>query len=120
MPAHDTANSVIASANRLIDVRHVCFSSSRIAEISVPAWPIPIHQTKLVISNAQPIGMFSPQIPIPLANKYVTERKSRNIPTSEIPNATNHDRGVCLVRTIELILSVIEEYVASDGISGVL
>ena len=45
-PAHATANSVIASAKRLIDVRHVCLSSSRIAEMSVPAWPMPIHQTK--------------------------------------------------------------------------
>src|SRR5712664_2356456 len=27
MPAHATANSVIASAKRLIDVRHVCFSN---------------------------------------------------------------------------------------------
>src|ERR1700694_3848255 len=40
-PAHATANSVIASANRLIDVRHVCLSSSRMAEMSVPAWPMP-------------------------------------------------------------------------------
>ena len=52
MPAQATANSVIASAKRLIDVRHVCCSSSRIAEISVPAWPMPIHQTKLMMSNA--------------------------------------------------------------------
>ena len=36
-PAHATANSVIASAKRLIEVRHSCRSSSRIAEISVPA-----------------------------------------------------------------------------------
>jgi len=35
MPAQATANSVIASAKRLIEVRQVCFSSSRIAEISV-------------------------------------------------------------------------------------
>ena len=35
-PAQATANSVIASANRLIDVRHSCFSSSRIAEIKRP------------------------------------------------------------------------------------
>src|SRR5215475_16143685 len=42
MPAQATANSVIASANRLIDVRQSCFSSSRIAEMSVPACPIPI------------------------------------------------------------------------------
>ena len=34
MPAHATANKVIASAKRLIDVRHSCRSSSRIAEIN--------------------------------------------------------------------------------------
>ena len=65
MPAQATANSVIASAKRLIDVRHVCFSSSRIAEISVPAWPMPIHQTKLMMSKAQPTGMLLPQMPMP-------------------------------------------------------
>ena len=64
MPAHDTANSVIASAKRLIEVRHLCLSSRRIAEISVPAWPIPIHQTKFVIAKPHiPDGM--PQIPTP-------------------------------------------------------
>ena len=26
------------------------------AEISVPAWPIPIHHTKLTIAKPQPIG----------------------------------------------------------------
>ena len=51
MPAQATANSVIASAKRLIEVRHVCWSSSRIAEISVPAWPMPIHQTKLTMAK---------------------------------------------------------------------
>src|SRR6266704_3712991 len=29
IPAHDTANKVIASAKRLMDVRQLCFSSSR-------------------------------------------------------------------------------------------
>src|SRR5436189_4470713 len=72
-PAHATANSVIASAKRLIEVRQVCLSSSRIAEISVPAWPIPIHQTKFVMSNAQPTGMLLPQIPIPFTDRYVSE-----------------------------------------------
>ena len=52
MPAQATAKSVIASAKRLIDVRHFWRSSSRIAEISVPAWPMPIHQTKLTIVEA--------------------------------------------------------------------
>ena len=64
--AQMTAKSVIASAKRLIDVRHFCWNSSRIAEISVPAWPMPIHQTKLMMPNAQPTGMLLPQAPMPL------------------------------------------------------
>src|SRR6266851_2833551 len=55
-PAEATANKVIASANRLIDVRHSWRSRSRIAEISVPAWPMPIHQTKLRMSKPHPTG----------------------------------------------------------------
>ena len=68
-PAHATANSVIASANLLIDVRQVCFSSSRIAEIRVPAWPMPIHQTKFTIAKPQPIGMLMPQMPTPFTSR---------------------------------------------------
>ena len=69
MPAQATANSVIASAKRLIELRHVCRSSNRMAEISVPAWPIPIHQTKLTMANPQPTGMLMPQMPTPLTNR---------------------------------------------------
>jgi hypothetical protein len=69
MPAHATAKSVIASANRLIDVRHCWRRSNRMAEISVPAWPMPIHQTKLVMSKAQPTGMLLPQIPMPFTKR---------------------------------------------------
>ncbi len=69
MPAHATAKIVIASANRLIDVRHSCCSSSRIAEISVPAWPMPIHQTKLMIAKPQATGMLMPQMPTPRADQ---------------------------------------------------
>ncbi len=54
--AHITAKSVIASADRLIDVRHFCRSKNKMAEISVPACPIPIQKTKLVMSQAQPTG----------------------------------------------------------------
>src|SRR5205823_13048833 len=68
-PAHATAKSVIASANLLIEVRHVCFNSSRIAEISVPAWPMPIHQTKFTIAKPQPIGMLMPQMPTPFTSR---------------------------------------------------
>jgi hypothetical protein len=45
IPAIVAANSVIASAKRLVDARHLCRISSSIDEINVPAFPIPIHQT---------------------------------------------------------------------------
>ena len=51
--AQMTAKSVIASAKRLMDVRQPCWKSRRIAEMSVPACPMPTHQTKLMMSNAQ-------------------------------------------------------------------
>ena len=66
-PAHITANSVIASAARFTEVRHCCRSRNRMAEISVPAWPMPIQKTKLVMSKAQPTVRFSPQVPMPVA-----------------------------------------------------
>src|SRR5437764_12436294 len=69
MPAQATANNVMASAKRLIEFRHDCRSKRRMAEISVPAWPIPIHQTKLTIANPHPTGMFTPQIPTPRTNR---------------------------------------------------
>ena len=56
MPAQATANSVIASEKRLIDVRQSCLRSSKMAEMSVPAWPIPIHHTKFTMANPQAIG----------------------------------------------------------------
>jgi len=40
------------------------------AEISVPACPIPIHHTKFTMAKPQPIGMVTPQMPTPRANKY--------------------------------------------------
>ena len=67
MPAHITAKSVIASAARLTDVRHRCRSRNRMAEMSVPAWPMPIQNTKFVMSNAQPTVRFRPQVPMPVA-----------------------------------------------------
>ena len=104
--AQATANSVIASANRLIDVRHCCRKSSRIAEISVPAWPIPIHQTKLMMSNAQPTGMLLPQIPMPVISSLpmVTFRIIRS--TNAMPKPRNQPIGVFFSRTAWLIASV--------------
>src|SRR5689334_14594275 len=62
----------MASAKRLMEFRHGWFSRSKIAEISVPAWPIPIHQTKLVIGKAQATGMLFPKMPTPVLNSATT------------------------------------------------
>ncbi len=67
--AHMTAKIVIASANRLMDVRHFWRNRKRIAEIRVPAWPIPTQNTKLVMSQAQLTGLFRPQMPTPSQNR---------------------------------------------------
>src|SRR4051795_11194215 len=66
-PAHITAKIVIPSAERLIEVRHFWRKSRRMAEIRVPAWPMPIQKTKLVMSKAQPTVLFKPQVPMPVA-----------------------------------------------------
>src|SRR3569833_1281012 len=80
------ANSVIASAKRLIEVRHFCCRSSKIAEIKVPAWPMPIHQTKLMMPNAHPTGMLLPHIPIPFHRVTVIPTTSSPSPASARPN----------------------------------
>ena len=42
------ANTVITSAQRVTGRRHPAFTSRRIAEMSVPAWLMPIQNTKFV------------------------------------------------------------------------
>jgi hypothetical protein len=61
-----TAKIVIASAKRLIEVRQFCRNRKRIAEISVPAWPMPTQNTKLTMSKPQPTGLLLPQTPTPI------------------------------------------------------
>ena len=65
-PAQMTAKMVMASAERLIDVRHFCRNRSSTAEISVPACPIPTQNTKFVMSKPQPTVRFKPQVPMPV------------------------------------------------------
>ena len=43
-----SANTVITSAQRVTGRRQVALTRRRIAEISVPAWLMPIQNTKLV------------------------------------------------------------------------
>ena len=72
-----TAKMVIASAERLIEVRHFCRKRKRMAEMSVPACPIPTQNTKFVMSHAQPTGTLSPQMPIPSQKSHETATPRR-------------------------------------------
>ena len=89
-------------------LRQRWLSSSRMAEISVPAWPIPIHHTKLTMANPQPTGMLMPQMPTPLARTSSTDRNT----AAACEEAGNREsrppakRLGVLQRQMELILSV--------------
>ena len=114
-----TAKIVIASAKRLIDVRQPCLSSSRIAEISVPAWPMPIHQTKLMIAKPQPTGMLTPQMPVPF-QQQPGHRHPEHPHEQEADRRRRRTRrsAAGVSRTTPLILSVIEPNVCPGSMSG--
>src|SRR5262249_6968134 len=75
-------------------------------EISVPAWPMPIHQTKLMIANPQPTGQLTPQMPTPLRNSQVTAVRKTISSEKAAAKPSSHHFGVRLVRMTSLILSV--------------
>src|SRR5580765_1543039 len=111
MPAQATAKRVMASAKRLIEVRHCWFNRNKIAEISVPAWPIPIHQTKLTIAKPQPIGTLIPQIPTPLVINQAIDPSSTIINENAMLKRASHPIDVGRVNTIDEILLVTDSYV---------
>ena len=106
IPAQTTAKMVMASAKRLMELRQPCLNSSRIAEISVPACPMPIHQTKLIIAKPQATGCVIAQIPVPIRNSQVTATSSRVAPEPATVNKANQPIGVLGVSTIPAIFSV--------------
>ena len=65
MPPIISANTVMTSAQRVTGRRHVALAMRKMAEISVPAWLMPIQNTKFVMSNAQKTGRLMPQTPMP-------------------------------------------------------
>src|ERR1035437_990548 len=106
MPAQTTAKMVMASAKRLIELRQPCLNRSRMAEISVPAWPMPIHQTKLMMAKPHATGCVMAQMPTPLRKSQV--RATSNIVASAppTPNRANQPSGVSGVSTMREIFSV--------------
>ena len=94
IPAHITAKIVMASAERLTDVRHFCRNRNRTAEISVPAWPMPTQNTKFVMSNAQPTVGSGPRCRCrwrsgtrPLTSPGRAARPRRRTPPTTAPRA---------------------------------
>ena len=78
------------------------------AEMSVPAWPIPIHQTKLTMAKPQPIGMLMPQMPTPLMISQPIATVISPVRLKARAKPINQPRETGLVRTMALILSVTE------------
>ena len=73
--------------------------------MNVPAWPIPTHQTKLMMANPHATGMSMPQMPTPLANRYTaaSDRIITNVPASAIPAIQPLAKIVMLDDTGDLI-----------------
>ncbi len=64
------------------------------AAIIVPAWPMPIQKTKLVMSHAQLAELFSPQTPTPVRIRYRMPRPANPATEAAIDVAMYHHIGV--------------------------
>jgi hypothetical protein len=60
--------------------------------MKVPAWPIPIHQTKSVMANAHATGMLFPHVPIPFAIVQLAEKMKRSERSPEMAKRIHHTR----------------------------
>ena len=103
IPAQMTANMVMASANRLMDVRHFCLNKNNMAEINVPAWPIPTQKTKLTIAKPQPTGLFNPHTPTPSQIKYPMSENSNAAKDIDPTNPINHHLGALVSAGLDII-----------------
>ena len=78
------------------------------AEMRVPAWPIPIHHTKFVMAKPQATGIMMPQMPTPLANSSATDHRKKKSSANPTVIPANQNIGVLRVRTTVAIWSVTE------------
>ncbi len=105
-PAMPAAKSVIASAKRLMELRHFWRSSSRNAEMNVPAWPMPIHHTKLMIAKPHATGTLTPQMPMPTAKSHAMQPKNTSVSVPAMPNPSAQIQWTGRRSTMSEILSV--------------
>ncbi len=104
--AQMTAKIVIASAKRLIDVRHFWRNRKRIAEISVPAWPMPTQNTKLTMAKPQLTGWLRPQTPVPSQTSQPTETPRTARPRSAMAKEASQplEGGASTTRQIASVI----------------
>ncbi len=74
--------------------------------MSVPAWPMPIHQTKLRMSKPQPTGTLTPKIPTPLKTRREIAASRSIVSAKPTPAPKNQARGVRRDSAIDASLSV--------------
>ena len=92
--AANSENSVRTSAARVTGRRHSAWVSRRIAETMIPAWLMPIQNTKLVIRKPQYTGLLTPSTPgpwlssQPYAPTPVSHTRARN------PKPPSHHLGM--------------------------
>ena len=80
---------------------------------------MPIHQTKLMMSNAQPTGTLLPQMPMPVDQQVADghdQQHQQQRTRSQKPR--NQPIGVRLVRTTWLIVSVTDSNVWPGAMTG--
>ena len=79
---------------------------------------MPIHQTKLMMSNAHPTGMLLPQMPMPVSNSFAMVTLSTIRSTNETRKPNNQPICVRFVRTVWLIVSVTDSNVWPGAMTG--
>ncbi len=62
--------------------------------MSVPAWPMPTHQTKLTMAQPQKTGLLRPHTPGPFNTRKAMAMPSTPSSDSAIEKAKNHAAGV--------------------------
>src|SRR5947208_10139975 len=70
--------------------------------MSVPACPIPIQKTKLVMSQAQQTGMLFPHTPTPVEIRYPMQKSPNVAAVAVMVKATHHQRGAGCSTTPEI------------------
>src|SRR5690242_10862021 len=79
---------------------------------------MPIHQTKLTMAKPQATGIMMPNRPTPTAINAAMQKNRTSTSAKETAKPIYQNRGVRPVKTIELILSVIDPKVCSPPMSG--